>query len=616
MDVRSTCAIGALSGTASSPEAQGSGNAIAVESDIPTKQSPMRASLPKRVVRREPANSEADAKTRDRAASTITRSMRNHIARKEQTTMIASGSLWTGIAADLHKTGRLDADKPLTTERLSSINLSALRRRLGPLSVREAAFFARFTQQKFFATHFTNSMLHHQAGAGMTMSLLSRKKLQERGMSFNSANTTELDMNIKADHGHVFFSLECGDTPKKLKSRFGSALYRVPFDAPIFRQAAWGALDDLLCGEGKPSVEHHFPGMDVAVIGAIKTMAGPEVDRNDNNAAAFPDIFVGKDLIAAAGLSLLAKLRGVDAQLDAGFGSWSRPLGVDPDVAKLLNSRKPEEFNALLTAFHRIEVRVPGHTFSTDFQHYGSDLLKVIEDRDMLLKRPESKLKALVAYSVGSQEEVLRRLHLLQDFGVDVARLKGRNGTSLLHLICMPTSNANGETGLPKQSVLPLVPALLAFGLDVNARDAFGNTPLMWATHDPDLAEILIKHGADVNAQTKRGCTPLFSAHGPGVANLLVRCGADVHHLDNAGRTALHGALQICKLDSAILRLLIAAGVPVDDQARELIVSQLPPQRVGAVPQANAGKDAWLEFFDQEAEARLFDAGMVRVLQS
>jgi ankyrin repeat protein len=58
------------------------------------------------------------------------------------------------------------------------------------------------------------------------------------------------------------------------------------------------------------------------------------------------------------------------------------------------------------------------------------------------------------------------------------------------------------------------VSELLNGGADVNYRDNTLETPLHFAVREftPDLAELLLRHGAEVDAQDEHGNTPLFRA--------------------------------------------------------------------------------------------------------
>ena len=93
-----------------------------------------------------------------------------------------------------------------------------------------------------------------------------------------------------------------------------------------------------------------------------------------------------------------------------------------------------------------------------------------------------------------------------------------------------------------------LIQVLLDYGLDVNARNADGETPLVHATYgQPKPVRLLLDHGADPNAQAYSGgqfslTTPLHRAIEFGkieTARLLLERGASVEVKDWAGRTPL-----------------------------------------------------------------------------
>ncbi|MEG4228888.1 ankyrin repeat domain-containing protein [Microcoleus sp. N9_B2] len=112
---------------------------------------------------------------------------------------------------------------------------------------------------------------------------------------------------------------------------------------------------------------------------------------------------------------------------------------------------------------------------------------------------------------------------------------------------------------------------LIAKGADVNAKSAYGWTPLhMAAVYDHiKVAQTLIVKGADINAWTGSQYfdgTPLFFARSPEMTKLLIAKGADVNAKNKNGLTPLHRARS-----KAIAKILLAAGAKInikEDNAR------------------------------------------------
>lgn len=95
---------------------------------------------------------------------------------------------------------------------------------------------------------------------------------------------------------------------------------------------------------------------------------------------------------------------------------------------------------------------------------------------------------------------------------------------------------------------------------NINCRDAQGrnSTPLHLAAgyNNVEVAEFLLDHGADVNAQDKGGLIPLHNASSYGhldIAALLIKFNTVVNATDKWGFTPLHeaaqkGRTQLCAL--------------------------------------------------------------------
>lgn len=105
---------------------------------------------------------------------------------------------------------------------------------------------------------------------------------------------------------------------------------------------------------------------------------------------------------------------------------------------------------------------------------------------------------------------------------------------------------------------IPWLEELIGWGVDLEARDQFGQTALMMAAHSGQhhAITLLLKAGADVNASDPDGSTPLMFAaqHGyTDVATTLVRGGANVGTKGRHGFDARALAEQNHHKDLAVL---------------------------------------------------------------
>ncbi|TDI24476.1 MAG: hypothetical protein E2P06_07045 [Acidobacteria bacterium] len=110
------------------------------------------------------------------------------------------------------------------------------------------------------------------------------------------------------------------------------------------------------------------------------------------------------------------------------------------------------------------------------------------------------------------------------------------------------------------------VRALLAQGVDVNARQGDGATALHWAAHRNDLetAVVLLGAGANANAANELGATPLWLASLSGSAAMverLLEAGAHPNATLSSGETPLMSAARAGNAEAVSLLLAHSADV-------------------------------------------------------
>lgn len=81
------------------------------------------------------------------------------------------------------------------------------------------------------------------------------------------------------------------------------------------------------------------------------------------------------------------------------------------------------------------------------------------------------------------------------------------------------------------ERLMAVIDYFLKNGIDVNAKDEWGESALMNAVYSPDVVNLLLQNGANVNDKDKYGTTAMFHACvelNIGVTNALLREGAEV----------------------------------------------------------------------------------------
>ncbi|GAB6098370.1 hypothetical protein JCM16358_02490 [Halanaerocella petrolearia] len=116
---------------------------------------------------------------------------------------------------------------------------------------------------------------------------------------------------------------------------------------------------------------------------------------------------------------------------------------------------------------------------------------------------------------------------------------------------------------------------LIKQDININQKDKYGKTPLMWAAminNNPEVIRLLIKAGAKINLKDKDGRTPLMHAaktnKNPKIATTLLKNGASPHSRSNkTGKTALMFALEEDR--PKMIKSLIKAGSDVNARGFE-----------------------------------------------
>ena len=109
------------------------------------------------------------------------------------------------------------------------------------------------------------------------------------------------------------------------------------------------------------------------------------------------------------------------------------------------------------------------------------------------------------------------------------------------------------------------VQLLLEHGANINAQETAGRSMLHMSIIDDDIdmAEYLLKHGANPNLQDDYGCGPIFYVQSAVAIRLLAEHGAKLNTVAN------NGDIPLARLSSDLIPALIEAGADVNFKNRE-----------------------------------------------
>ena len=153
-------------------------------------------------------------------------------------------------------------------------------------------------------------------------------------------------------------------------------------------------------------------------------------------------------------------------------------------------------------------------------------------------------------------------------------------------------------SGTPVDSVNGITLKLLAHGADPNARSRFGGTPLHTAAyeHGPAVIRVLVEAGADPSVLDDDGESPLHPAarYGrPGTITALVNAGTDPNTANEDGEAPLHQA--VSEGNAANVDALLEGGADANARTARgdtpLHLAAAPPDTTIVSALVNAGAD-------------------------
>lgn len=152
--------------------------------------------------------------------------------------------------------------------------------------------------------------------------------------------------------------------------------------------------------------------------------------------------------------------------------------------------------------------------------------------------------------SLDKQNASFETVKFLVKFGADIKALNHYGDSALM----IAAKNVDD---------MRIIDFLIQTGIDINIKNKYERTALHLAAsaQKPNTIKVLIQAGADINAKTNDGDTPLIVAVNTLVAKYetaeqLVKLGANLNLQNKKGMTALMGACKKVTIDSIIKLLL------------------------------------------------------------
>ncbi len=219
----------------------------------------------------------------------------------------------------------------------------------------------------------------------------------------------------------------------------------------------------------------------------------------------------------------------------------------------------------ILDALNESSAKLPTNALTTleiPYDVKGDDLCPIFEKLIALGADPKAtdENSRTVLFRVRDAQS----LQGLMKVGLDINARDSAGNTPLLYIARDYSENLT----------LDLYKAAVAAGADVKVKDKEDYTLLHASAHSTDPSAIdvvreLLKAGLDVNGKDQEGKTPIFYALSKPMLDFLIQSGADPKIVDKKGNTAIYFALNVFNDPGAeIIRTLVKAGVNVNARSR------------------------------------------------
>ena len=215
----------------------------------------------------------------------------------------------------------------------------------------------------------------------------------------------------------------------------------------------------------------------------------------------------------------------------------------------------------ILDALNESSAKLPANALTTleiPYDVKGDDLCPIFEKLIALGADPKAtdeNSRTVLFYVRDTQS-----LQSLVKAGLDINVRDADGNTPLLYIM----------RNHPENLTLDLYKAAVAAGADIKVKDKKDYTLLHATTGstDPSAIEVareLLEAGLDVNGKDQKGRTPIFYTWSKPMLDFLIQSGADPKILDKDGETPIHHAARgFYNATAEIIRTLVKAGVDVN----------------------------------------------------